>query len=84
MPGPGSGPAGSHGRPIAKPKNAGRTFARLLGYLKKDSLRVVVIVLGLLVSAGAGVAGTYLLKPIINQLSELVTKHSTDLSVFVR
>lgn len=82
MPGPGSGPM--HGRPGAKPKNAGRTFARLLGYLKKDSLRVVIIVFGLLVSAGAGVAGTYLLKPIINQLGELVANHSTDLSVFVR
>ena len=81
MPGPGSP---MHGRSGAKPKNAGKTFARLIGYLKKDTFRVVLIVIGLLVSAGAGVAGTYLLKPIINQLGEMLTNHSTDMHVFVR
>ena len=35
-----------------------------------------------LVSAGAGVAGTYLLKPIINQISEMVKTHSTDMTAF--
>jgi ATP-binding cassette subfamily B protein len=67
---------------MAKPKNAGKTFARLLRYLSNYKLQVVIIVIGLLVSAGAGVAGTYLLKPIINQIGEMVKTHSTDMTTF--
>ncbi|HWP21670.1 MAG TPA: ABC transporter ATP-binding protein [Candidatus Cryosericum sp.] len=67
---------------MAKPKNAGKTFARLSQYLRNYKLQVVIIVIGLLVSAGAGVAGTYLLKPIINQISEMVKTHSTDMTTF--
>ncbi|MEN6340814.1 MAG: hypothetical protein ABFD03_11845, partial [Clostridiaceae bacterium] len=80
MPGP---MGGAHGHASAKPKNVGKTFARLLQYLKNYRWQVVVIVIGLLVSAGAGVAGTYLLKPIINQISEMVKTQSTDLTTFL-
>ena len=79
MPGP---MGGAHGRAMAKPKNAGKTFARLFRYLSNYKLQVVVIVIGLLVSAGAGVAGTYLLKPIINQIGEMVKTQSTDMTTF--
>ncbi len=78
MPGP-----MSHGaRPHAKPKNAAKTFARLFGYLKPHLLSVIVIVIGLLVSSSAGVAGTYLLKPIINQISLMLQTKSSDFTVF--
>lgn len=79
MPGP---MGGAHGRAMAKPKNVGKTFARLFQYLSNYKLQVVVIVIGLLVSAGAGVAGTYLLKPIINQIGEMLKTHSTDMTAF--
>jgi len=74
---------GAHGRSTAKPKNVGKTFARLFGYLKNYRWQVAFVVFGLIVSAGAGVAGTYLLKPIINHISDLVKSGSTDLSTFI-
>ncbi|HRX57443.1 MAG TPA: ABC transporter ATP-binding protein [Eubacteriales bacterium] len=80
MPGPMGGP---HGRSIAKPKNVGKTFSRLLGYLKDYKWQLVFVAFGLVVSAGAGVAGTYLLKPIINHISELLKSGSTDMSAFI-
>lgn len=79
MPGPMShGPQGGQ----RKPKNAAKTFGRLAGYLRTHTLSLVVIVVGLLVSAGAGVAGTYLLKPIINQIEQMLQTKSTDFTMF--
>ena len=79
MPGPMS--HGAQGAP-RKPKNTAKTFARLFGYLKAHTLSVVIICIGLLISSGAGVAGTYLLKPIINQIEQMVQTKSTDFTVF--
>ena len=79
MPGPMS--HGAQGAP-RKPKNTAKTFGRLFGYLKPHTLSVIIIVVGLLISSGAGVAGTYLLKPIINQIEQMVQTKSTDLTVF--
>ncbi len=80
MPGP-----MSHGSRVpVKPKNAAKTFGRLFGYLKPHTLSLVIIGVGLIVSSGAGVAGTYLLKPIINQISEMLQTKSTDFTVFFR
>ena len=80
MPGPGHG----RGPALAKPKNAKGTFLRLIGYLKPFRKSVVAIVLCLLVGSGAGVAGTYMLKPIINEVGALVAAKSTDLTFLVR
>ena len=79
MPGPMShGAQGAH----RKPKNVKKTFGRLIGYLRPYLFSLIIIIIGLLVSAGAGVAGTYLLKPIINQIEQMVQTKSTDFSVF--
>ena len=56
---------------LGKPKNAKGTFLRLLGYLKRYRAECVVIVLCLIANSGAGVAGTYMLKPIINGIVAL-------------
>ena len=81
MPGPMShGPQGGQ----RKPKNAKKTFGRLIGYLKPYLFSLIIIIVGLLVSAGAGVAGTYLLKPIINQIGQMVQTKSGDFTVFFR
>ncbi len=79
MPGPMAPGAHSAQR---KPKNAGKTFGRLAGYFKPYLLSLIVIIVGLLISAGAGVAGTYLLKPIINQIEQMVQTKSSDFTVF--
>ena len=78
MPGPGKHAV------VVKPHNTKKTFMRLFAYLKNYPLQIVCIVLGLLVSAGAGVAGTYMLKPIINHIGDLVAKRSTDTTQLVR
>ncbi len=79
MPGPMA--PGAHGAQ-RKPKNAGKTFGRLAGYFKPHLFSLIVIIVGLLISAGAGVAGTYLLKPIINQIEQMVQTKSSDFTVF--
>ena len=79
MPGP-----GKNQKVVVKPKDTKGTFLRLLGYLNKYRLILVFIAIGLVVSAGAGVAGTYMLKPIINSIGDLVAAHSTDISGLVK
>ena len=56
---------------MAKPKNTKGTLVRLLGYLKRYRFQTVIIVISVLISAGANVAGTYMLKPIINGIVDL-------------
>ncbi len=69
--GPGRGMGGGRGRGPAgmmggKPKNAGRTIARLLGYLSPYKIRLVFVIFFLLVRTGTSLAGSYMLRPIIN------------------
>ncbi|MDO4572580.1 MAG: ABC transporter ATP-binding protein [Clostridia bacterium] len=60
------------------------TFFRLLGYLKRYRFQTAAIVLGLLGAAGASVAGTYMLKPIINGVAELAGTGAESLGPLVR
>ncbi len=62
MAGPGHGPQMA----MARPKNMRKTFMRLFGYLTRYKVRLALIVLFVIISSLAGVAGTYFLKPIIN------------------
>ena len=61
MPGPGSRKIS-----FAKPKNAKKTFSRILGYFMAYRFQLILVAIGILVSAGANIAGTYMLKPVIN------------------
>ena len=65
MPGP------NNRKGFAKPKNAKRTFARLMRYLNRYRGMLAIILVCLIVSSSAGVIGTYLLKPLFNQIIEL-------------
>ena len=67
MPGP------NNRKGFAKPKNAKRTFARLMRYLNRYRGMLAIILVCLIVSSSAGVIGTYLLKPLFNQIIELFT-----------
>ena len=63
----------------AKPKNVGKTVLRILSYMKPFRLRLVLVAVCVVLSAGAGVAGSYFLKPLIN---DLVKTH--DMAAFAK
>lgn len=68
--GPG-GPGKGH-RPMGggKPKNSGAAIKRLLGYMKKDIPLVIAALVCVLLYSAATLAGSYLLSPIIDKLTE--------------
>ncbi|MBQ2769673.1 MAG: ABC transporter ATP-binding protein [Clostridia bacterium] len=75
MPGPKKG--------FAKPQDAKKTFFRLMGYLAPYKGLVLLILPALIASSSAGIFGTYMLKPIINQITGLLTTGSKDLTVLL-
>ncbi|MBR7143177.1 MAG: ABC transporter ATP-binding protein [Clostridia bacterium] len=76
------GPGGHRGGG-RKPKHAAKTFFRLLSYLGIHKWKLAVVMLALVVSSLAGVAGTYFLKPIFNQLETMIHETSPDLTPFI-
>jgi len=50
----------------ARPRSIRRTLLRLSVYIAKDKLRLAAVLLFVLISSAAGVAGTYLIKPLLN------------------
>ncbi|MBR6296890.1 MAG: ABC transporter ATP-binding protein [Treponema sp.] len=61
-------------RGMAKPKNAKKTIIRLIDYIGKYKLLLVLVFFAVLVSSGAQVAGDYFLKPAFNGLVALANK----------
>ena len=57
---------GPHAHGFQRPRNTRKTFLRLLGYLGKYKLLLVLVAFCLLLSSVASVATGYLLKPILN------------------
>ncbi len=53
-----------------KPKDMKRAIKRLLSYVGEDKAKVFLAIACVLISAGANLAGTYMLRPIINNLGE--------------
>ena len=70
---------GPNKRGFAKPKNTKRTFARLIRYLNRYRGMLVIILISLVVSSSAGVIGTYLLKPLFNQIVDLFTSGGSSM-----
>lgn len=68
---PGRGP-GHHGRGMmgGKPENAGETIRRLLTYVGKDKVWMIVAVCCAILTSAAALAGSYLLSPIIDGVAE--------------
>ena len=63
----GGGPGrGRQAANAGKPKNTKKTLKRLLSYLGESRLSIAVAFLCVLISAGANLAGSYMLRPIIN------------------
>lgn len=59
---PGCVPRGGY----QKPQNLGKTLRRLIGYLTKNPLPLVLVFTCLLCSVGTNLAGTYMMRGIIN------------------
>ena len=69
----GGGPGGPHGMGKGKPKNAKNTIKRLFSYVGKYKGRLVAVLFCMLLSAVAGLVGSFMLAPIINKIALYVT-----------
>ena len=76
--GPGVGARGGY----QKPKDAKKTIARLLTYLTRSKALLVLVFALVILSAGASIAGTYLLRPLINKIADAVTTGSGSIAGF--
>ena len=63
MPGPNHAPRGG----FIKPKDMGRTVRRLVGYLTRSKLPLLVVFLFLVLSVFSSLGGSYMMRDIINQ-----------------
>jgi ATP-binding cassette subfamily B protein len=70
--------------PTAKPENVFRTLKRIFSYMYGFKLHLIFVVIGIILSAGAGVAGNFLLRPIIdNYIEPFIGDDNPDLSGFI-
>ena len=66
---------------MKKPKNGKKTLFRILHYLEEYRFQLILVALLVVVSSGAGVVGTYFLKPIIdNYIAPWIGSENPDLS----
>lgn len=75
MHGPGSGPRGG----FQKPKDTRKTVRRLLHYIGTHPVMLVTAVICVILSALANVAGTYVMRPIINSIAAAVAAGQPNL-----
>ena len=68
---------------FGKPKNAGKTIKRLLSYVAKSKGLLILVVFMVLVSAGANVAGTAFLSPIVDEIGNLLNTGSRDMRTLI-
>ena len=63
-------------KPLQKPGNPGVTIKRIFSYMYGFRVQFVFVVIGVIISAFAGIAGNYLLKPLIDNIEDsLKTGH---------
>lgn len=68
MPGPGHRSVGD----FKKPKNAKKTFGRILEYMGKNKLFLIVVFLMLICSTACSIGASYWLKPILNDIERSI------------
>lgn len=66
------GPGGPGGRGMmgGKPKNTKATIKRLFSYIAKDKWKLLIVLLCIIAGTAGNLAGSYLLRPIINGLTD--------------
>lgn len=80
--GPGGGPGGGKNRGFGgKPKDTQGSILRLLRYLNPYKFHVLIAFICVLISTGATLAGSYMLRPIINGLVDNADLWSLALSL---
>ena len=67
--GGGPGMRGQRGKAKGKPKNAGKTISRLLSYVGKYWLRLILVLLCMMLTTVSSLCGGYLIVPIINRIT---------------
>lgn len=70
-------------RPMAKPKNTFGTMKRIFGYMHGFRVHLVFVLIGIVFSAAAGIAGNYLLKPIVDNIEDGLETGDWDKSAFI-
>lgn len=68
---PPMGPPGKHDD-LKKPKNAKRTFGRILKYMGKNKLFLIVVFITLILSTVCSIGASYCLKPILNDVADSI------------
>ncbi len=67
-----------------KPKNTMKTIKRLLSYVAKSKGLIPLVIIMVLISSGANVAGTAFLSPIIDEIGNLLNTGSSDLTSVIK
>lgn len=68
-----------------KPQNAKKTLKRILQYMKQYKGRLIIVVISILISSLAATAGSYFLKPLINDyIVPFIGQQNPDLGGFIR
>ncbi len=73
MPGPmGPPPGGGRGREIVKPKDAKKTLGKILAYMGKSKLFLIMVVFALILSTACQLGASYWLKPILDSVAQTI------------
>ena len=70
-------------RPPAKPRNALASLKRIFSYMYGFKLHMTFAVIGIILSAAAGVVGTNMLKPIIDNIDDALKTGDWDKDAFI-
>ncbi len=65
----GRGPKGGRNMAVGKPEHMKQTIGRLLGYISHEKIKLAIVVLCVIGGSAANLAGSYMLRPIINGLT---------------
>lgn len=68
--GPGSGRRRGAGKPVEKPGDTLHAVKRLFGYISNEKAALAVVFVCVILSSVTALAGSYLLRPIVNTLAE--------------
>ena len=72
-------------RGLQKPKHTRQTLKRLFSYMASYKALWIVVVLCVILDAGANITGTYLLKPALNiYVVPYINAQNVDLTAFAR
>ncbi len=70
-------------RPSAKPEQAFGTLKRIFSYMYGFKAKFIFVVVGVVLSSGAGVIGTNMLKPLIDNIEEALRSGTWDKKEYI-